>query len=200
MGCCRREERGQVAPVVALLMVVAGLACLGLGRFGGAAVDLAQARTAADAAALAGAAAGEPAARQLAEANGATLSAYEAAGIDVRAEATTASGATARARARATRGPSPGHGPRATPGVPVAALRAALERAEKLLGTPIHVVAPEPPWLALHERGEAVDVPVAVAAKLAEVAGEAGLCQPYPRTHPVHFEPCRERFAFGTPG
>lgn len=198
MECSRLGERGQVAPLVALLMVAIGLACLGLGRFGGAAVDLAQARTAADAAALAGAAAGEPAARQLAEANGATLSAFEAAGTDVRAEATTASGARSRARAR--REPGPLRGQTTPTTVPAPSLRAALERAEKLLGTPIPVVAPGPPWLAAHERGEAVDVPVALAARLAEVATQVGLCQPYPRTHPVHFEPCPERLASGTPG
>ena len=197
MECSRPGERGQVAPLVALIMVAIGLACLGLGRFGGAAVDLAQARTAADAAALAGAAAGEPAARQLAEANGATLSAFEAAGTDARAEATTASGARSRARARRAPGPVRGQ---ATPAVPASLLRAALERAEKLLGTPIPVVAPEPPWLAAHERGQAVDVPVALASRLAEVTSQVGLCQPYPRTHPVHFEPCPERLASGTPG
>ncbi|MBW3557061.1 MAG: hypothetical protein KY454_09040 [Actinobacteria bacterium] len=100
MGCSRRDERGQVAPLLALLALVAGLACLGLGRFGAAVVEMAHARTAADAAALAGAAAGEAEARRLAQANGADLTSFEAAGTDVRAEVTTASGASARARAR----------------------------------------------------------------------------------------------------
>lgn len=198
MGCSRTGDRGQVAPLVALFMVGVGLACLGLGRFGGSAVDLAQARTAADAAALAGAADGEAAARQLAEANGATLTAFEAAGTDARAEATTPSGARSRARARRGPGPSRGHPPAMAALAP--SLRAALDRAEKLLETPITVAAPAPPWLAVHERGLAVDVPVAVAGRLAEVAGQVGLCQPYPRTHPVHFEPCGGRLPGGGPG
>ena len=79
-----RSERGQVAPLVALLAVAIGLACLGLGRFAAGAVDAASARTAADAAALAGATGGEAAARSLAAANGGTLESYEAAGTDVR--------------------------------------------------------------------------------------------------------------------
>ena len=48
-----RRERGSVAPLLAVLVVAAGAAALGLGRIGGAAVARAQARTAADAAALA---------------------------------------------------------------------------------------------------------------------------------------------------
>jgi hypothetical protein len=55
-----------------------------LGRLGEAAVARAAARTAADAAALAGAADGEPAARDVAAANGATLLRYEALGQDTR--------------------------------------------------------------------------------------------------------------------
>ena len=68
-----RRERGSVAPLLAVLVVAAGAAALGLGRIGGAAVARAQARTAADAAALAGAADGEQAARAIATANGARL-------------------------------------------------------------------------------------------------------------------------------
>ena len=80
-----RDERGQVAPLLALFAVAVGLACLGLGRFAGGAVDAASARTAADAAALAGASGGgEAAARSLATANGARLVSYESAGGDVR--------------------------------------------------------------------------------------------------------------------
>ena len=64
-----RRERGSVAPLLAVLVVAAGAAALGLGKIGGAAVARAQARTAADAAALAGAADGEQAARAMASAN-----------------------------------------------------------------------------------------------------------------------------------
>ena len=81
----QRDERGQVAPLLALFAVAVGLACLGLGRFAGGAVDAARARTAADAAALAGVSGGgEAAARSLATANGGRLESFESAGGDVR--------------------------------------------------------------------------------------------------------------------
>jgi hypothetical protein len=64
------REHGQVAPLVALVVAAVGGLVLGLGRLGAAAVDRAQARTAADAAALAGAADGRDAAEEVAAANG----------------------------------------------------------------------------------------------------------------------------------
>ena len=67
------RERGQVLPLVALAVVVAGGAVVLLGRLGAAAVDRARARTAADAAALAGAAAGPGEARQVAGMNRASV-------------------------------------------------------------------------------------------------------------------------------
>jgi hypothetical protein len=73
-----------VLPLVALATVMAGGGVLVLGRLGEAAVARAGARTAADAAALAGAADGEPAARDVAAANGATMLRYEALGQDTR--------------------------------------------------------------------------------------------------------------------
>ncbi len=78
-----REARGQVAPLLAVLIVAAGGLCLGLGRLGGDAVEAAQARTAADAAALAGAAEGESAAREVAVANGAELVSFVPEGPEV---------------------------------------------------------------------------------------------------------------------
>lgn len=68
-----RNERGSVLPLVALLVVCIGGLCLALGRLGGDANAAARAQTAADAAALAAAAEGEPAAKELAVANGARL-------------------------------------------------------------------------------------------------------------------------------
>lgn len=79
-----RRERGSVLPLVALAAVIAGGGALLLGRLGEAAVTRAAARTAADAAALAGAAEGEPAARQVAAANGATVLRFEVMGPDTR--------------------------------------------------------------------------------------------------------------------
>lgn len=95
----QRDERGQVLPLVVVVMVLAGVVCLVLGRVGGAAVARAQAVTAADAAALAGAAAGREAAEQAAVANGGRLVVYQQLGLDTRV-AVELGGARATARAR----------------------------------------------------------------------------------------------------
>jgi hypothetical protein len=80
----RRSERGSVLPLAALAVLMAGGGAVLLGRLGEAAVSRAAARTAADAAALAGAADGEAAARQVAADNGATVLRYETMGSDTR--------------------------------------------------------------------------------------------------------------------
>jgi hypothetical protein len=212
-----RDDRGQVAPLLALLAVAIGLACLGLGRFGGAAVDAASARTAADAAALAGAVDGEDAARTLAVRNGGRLESFERAGDDVRVRVRVGPHAVS-ARAR---------GPRdrfvnAQAGVPASAfperlapaMRAALARAAQVLGGPVPVTSGfrtageqrrlwlgrstnrypvAPPGASMHERGLAVDVPLSFVERLATAGPSAGLCRPYPRTDPVHFELCDRR-------
>jgi hypothetical protein len=73
-ACC--GERGQAMPFVVLIMVMAALACVALIQLAGAATDAARARTAADAAALAGVRDGIGAARRLAAANGSTVVSY----------------------------------------------------------------------------------------------------------------------------
>ena len=93
-------QRGSVLPLVALLVVTAGGLCVGLGRLGGDAVEAAQARTAADAAALAGAAEGEGVARDVAGDNGAVLVTFVQEGLDVEVRARVGD---AEAVARATR-------------------------------------------------------------------------------------------------
>ncbi|MGE0794435.1 MAG: pilus assembly protein TadG-related protein [Acidimicrobiia bacterium] len=99
----RGSERGQIVPLVALVVAAVGLLCLGLGRLGGAAVASTRAGTAADAAALAGAADGEAAARALARANGASLVDYRRLGdrVEVTVEVR---GHRATARAEVTGG------------------------------------------------------------------------------------------------
>ncbi|MGH9189660.1 MAG: Rv3654c family TadE-like protein [Acidimicrobiales bacterium] len=77
-------ERGSVVPLVAVAVLLAGLVILGLGRLGQAATASATARTAADAAALGGAAEGLEVARRLAAANGGEMSRFERIGRDVR--------------------------------------------------------------------------------------------------------------------
>lgn len=184
-----RRERGQVLPLLAVVIVVAGLACLAAGRVGGAAVARAQAVTAADAAALAGAASGRSAAARLGAANGGRVTGFEQRGSDARVEVELG-GAHAAARARRSGSGSGGQGG------PAPALRAALARAAQLLGGPVPTVAPgsatrQPGDAATrHQRGLAVDVPGPFVAALAAVAYQAGLCQPYPDSHPNHFQLC----------
>jgi uncharacterized protein YcbK (DUF882 family) len=92
------------------------------------------------------------------------------------------------------------------------ALQVALGRAEALLGRPVPITSgyrspadqarlwaqralnPYPvarPGTSAHERGVAVDVPRSFVPVLLTVAGQAGLCHPYPVADPVHFELCR---------
>jgi hypothetical protein len=203
----QEREAGQVAPLLALFAVAIGLACLGLGRFAAGAVDEARARTAADAAALAGALDGEPAAAETAAANDAVVESFESAGTDVRVRVRVGDH-VASARARSS---SP------TSGLPsglAPAVRAALARAEQLLGRTVPVTSgyrspdeqrrlwlrratnPFPvaaPGSSMHERGLAVDVPMSVADELATVGPTVGLCRPYPKADPVHFELCDRR-------
>lgn len=72
-GSGRGGDRGQTVPLLAVVVVVAAGAMVLLGHLGVAARDRARAQTAADAAALAGAVEGAPAARDVAAANGATV-------------------------------------------------------------------------------------------------------------------------------
>ena len=183
------RERGQVVPLLVVVIAVGGFACLAAGRLGGAAVARARAVTAADAAALSGAAAGRQAAEGEAARNGARLVRYERIDGDTRVRVTLG-GARAVARARPGRPAPPTGGP--APG-----LRAALARAAQLLGEPVPAVTTAAAGVqpgdadARHRRGLAVDVVPAFVPRLVEVAARAGLCQPYPRSHPEHFQLCR---------
>ena len=109
-----RHEEGSVLPLVAAAMMLAGLLALGLGRVGQATVSRASARTAADAAALAGASEGRRAAEELARANGARMTAFERLGADVRVTVRVG-GAEASARATAEQGQPDPASPRRRP-------------------------------------------------------------------------------------
>jgi hypothetical protein len=202
------RERGQALPLVAVVLVLAAVVLVVVGRLGGAAVDRARAQTAADAAALAGAAEGEGAAAEAARANGAALESFVARGDEVEVVARVRD---ARARATAARlgvaavaagGDRDGLAP---------AMVAALARADDLLGAPVPVVSgfrsreeqqalwdarasnPFPvarPGTSMHEQGLAVDVPLEAVPRLLAVGRDAGLCQVLPQTDPIHFEPC----------
>jgi hypothetical protein len=96
------RDRGQAVPIVIGVVAVLGAMVVGIGRFAVDLRDAAQARTAADAAALAGVAGGPDAAREMASANGAALVSINEDGDDV---IVVVSVGRARASARATDGP-----------------------------------------------------------------------------------------------
>lgn len=197
--------------MLALVALVA-VTTLFLGDLGARAVASARARTAADAAALAGAAEGPAAAEALARANGADRAGVAGGIGDATVTARIGeAGAVARAEA-----PSPDRA--ATTGL-TPAMRAAVARAEALLGTPVPVVSGwrsraeqealwaarhsnpypvAPPGTSMHERGLAIDVPATFVPRLRTVALAAGLCQPLPVSDPVHFELCRRTTAATT--
>jgi hypothetical protein len=208
----RRNEQGSTLPFLVLTIVLAGVIVIGLGRIGGAATARAGAAGAADAAALAGAASGRAAAAELAAANGAELLSYKEVGNDteVRVRLGPAE-ATGRARRTGDRDDGTGAGAGPTKGL-APAMRAALARAEQLLGQPVPITSgwrstetqaalyanraanPYPvaaPGSSMHERGLAIDVPADFVPRLVAIAPKSGLCQPYPADDPIHFEVCR---------
>jgi hypothetical protein len=98
-GSGDRRDRGQAVPLVALVMVVMVAGTLLVGGVGARSADRARARTAADAAALAGAVTGRADAERLAEANGGAVIGYRHHGAEVEVDVTVGQ-ATATARAR----------------------------------------------------------------------------------------------------
>jgi hypothetical protein len=202
------DERGSATPLLALVVVLAGGLCLVLGRLGGVAHATAQAQTAADAAALAAAADDADAGRAMAQANGARIVRLDEEGDEVEVAVRIGDvAAVARAAGRTVPGASTLPTTELVP-----ELRAALARAEELLGSPIPITSgwrsraeqqrlyddrdtnPYPvarPGMSAHERGRAVDVARWYAARLAAVGPRAGLCRPWPESDPVHFELCR---------
>lgn len=98
-GSISAAESGQVLPLLAVILLFVLLIGLGLSRFAGGLSDRARARTAADAAALAGARDGEDGAARVAEDNHALLEQYVARSHEV--EVTVRVGQE-RATARAT--------------------------------------------------------------------------------------------------
>lgn len=97
--CPGRDERGQVVPLMAVLLVFAAVLGFGLVRVGVGAARRASAQAAADGAALAGAAAGPEAAAEVASANGAIVVGFTQDDLDV-VVTVSRSGVKATARAR----------------------------------------------------------------------------------------------------
>jgi hypothetical protein len=213
-GTVHETDGGQAMPLAVTMLAVVTVALVGLVPVGHAVRDRARARTAADAAALAGAVDGQEAARELAADNGAVLVEFERSGDEVVVRVRVGN-VTARARARATAaqvaspGGAVGRGGDRAGLAP--AMMAALARADALLGRPVVVVSGlrtraeqqalwdrrhanpypvAPPGTSDHERGLAVDVARAAVGELASVAAAAGLCRPLPASDPVHFVVC----------
>ena len=210
----KHDDRGQAVPLLVFAVGLTAVMVLGLAHMGRVVADRAQARTAADAAALAGAAEGEGAARSVAEANGGEVIHFRTEGDEVVVEVAVG-GVEAFGRARrrmvvsAATGPFPGGEGKRRGLAP--AMLAALARADQMLGQTVPVASgfrsraqQEALWerrasnrfpvavpgTSLHERGLAVDVPSGFVERLLSVADEAGLCHPLPRTDPVHFVVC----------
>ena len=201
-----RDEAGQALPLVLVIVAAAAGAMLLVGALGGRALQGAQAQTAADAAALAGAAEGPEAAQELARLNGST--ATDVTGGMGEATVTARVGDVG-AVARAEQLPQAGGS--GTEGL-VPELVEAVSRAGALLGQPVPISSgfrtwaqqaalwaargtnPYPvarPGTSMHERGLAIDVARSFVATLRSVAAAVGLCQPLPVSDPVHFELCR---------
>jgi hypothetical protein len=179
----RRGEKGSTVPLLALLVLAAGGAIVLLGRVGGAAVDRASARTAADAAALAGAAEGRAAAASITAADGGRIESYRDVGVETEVRVSVGQ-ATAVARARRESGGSGGPiDPNFNGMAP--ALRAVWTRAGQLLGqaVPVYSVVPS----SSGQAGMAAIVAPDWATRLTSVGRQAGLCQ----VAPVRFEVCR---------
>ena len=187
-------------------MVVCGGLSMGIARFGAQATQAAQARTAADAAALAGAAEGELAAKSVAKSNGARLVSFSKEGNEAQVIIELNE---IRVSARAVNTTPPGS--HVATGLNPQ-LRNALARAEALLGRPIPITSgfrsleqqqrlydqrksnPYPvakPGSSKHEQGLAIDVSLSFVPTLAAIAPQVGLCQPVAKSDPVHFELCR---------
>jgi hypothetical protein len=157
----RKNNRGQVVPLMAAFVVFAGLTIIALAHLGGGAVDRAEAKRAADIAALAGASDGAGAAHDYARRNGATLHDYNESGDDTTVEVRYGD---ARAVSKAHRDGGKGS---LRPGDPAPALRAALARAAQVLG---HRPA------VIRAAGYSARFTPAGFAELAPRASEAGLC------------------------
>jgi hypothetical protein len=207
------RDRGQATPLAAAMVAVVLAAMVGLVPAARALADRAYARTAADAAALAGAVEGEAAARALAQENGGELLVFRRSGTEVVVRVRVG-GADAYARARATgaRSEAPAAPPAGGDRAGLApAMLAALARADGLLGRPVRVVSglrsraeqevlwerrhtnPYPvarPGTSDHERGLAVDIALSEVPGVLTVAAQAGLCRPLPDRDPVHFVVC----------
>jgi hypothetical protein len=205
-------DLGQALPLVVLFMLAAVGASLLLASAGRVAIDRAQARTAADAAALAAAGADAETAVDLALRNGGWMPNVHEGG-DGTFRVTLGIGEVVAAATARRVDPPPIEGSGSRAGLAPAML-AALSRADQLLGREIPITSgyrsiehqrrlwdnrhsnPYPvarPGTSRHQSGLAVDVPSSFVPTLLTVARDAGLCRPLPQRDPIHFEVCGGR-------
>lgn len=206
-----RDDHGQIVPFVALVIFLAAVLAVGVAQVGRAAVDRAQARTAADAGALAAAGADPDTGAEVARRNGAGDVEVDRDGDRFRVTTRVGDASGSASAVRIDPPPIAGTGRRAglAPG-----MLAALRRADDLLGITVPVTSGyrsfahqqrlwerrhtnpypvAPPGRSRHQSGLAVDVPRAFVPRLLTVAAAAGLCRPLPVSDPVHFELCGGR-------
>ena len=209
------RRRGQRGSVLTSLVLVVGLSVglfWGVGQFDFDGVFGSRADRLAAAAAAAGAAYGPEAAWVEVAGRGGALVSFEVLGAD--AVVTVEVGgvqAVAKARRRAEVLATELAAPGARREGLSAELLAAIGRADDALGQILPVTSGRrstaaqaalfaarasnpypvaPPGSSRHEWGEAIDVPASIAPRLAVLSASTGLCQPYPRTDPIHFELC----------
>ncbi len=203
IGVGGATERGQAAPLAALLMAAAVGVLWVVVQVGAHAHRLAAAQTAADATALA-AVVSPGIADDVATSNGAdevSIAAAEGAVVVTARIGSVERVGAARRSPLAAGGLAP-------------ALVAAIGTAEAAMGRSIPIVSGyrsgaeqrwlwdhrfanpypvAPPGTSLHEQGLAIDVAEWFVPVLARFGPSSGLCQPLPGVDPVHFELCRKK-------
>lgn len=169
---CRGRDGGQALPLVVVGAVAVAVGALVLAHLAGRAQSMAQAQTAADAAALAAAGGGPASARQLAAANGGVLETYAMAAGTVQVEVTVAGERAVAAATPRTSGVSP-------------ALAAALDRVVDILGESVldsmRLVGPS--------GSGGVEFGRHVASRLGAASHRTGLCRAG-GGRPLHFVLC----------
>jgi uncharacterized protein YcbK (DUF882 family) len=197
-------QQGSVLVSMVLVVFASVVAMAFVANTAVAAINSARAQAVADAAALGAARDGLGSARELVNANGASVVTAEIDGFEAQIMVEVAGQrAVARAVARV------GHEQHRAGLAP--AMVAVLARAEQLLGQQVVVVSGfrsrehqerlwehrhenpypvAPPGSSAHELGLAIDVVLWQVPLLVAIAGDAGLCHPLPTIDPVHFVTC----------
>ncbi len=203
------HQQGSVRTALVSVVAVGAALFWGAGRLALVSPFQTKADRVAASTARAGAADGPEGAWLAATVAGASLVAYEVDGGDA-VVTVEAAGTRAVGRARLRVNPAVAQGG-SRQGLS-ASMLGALARADQVFGRPVPITSGlrstqrqtelyaarasnpypvAPPGSSRHESGQAIDVPVDVAAILALASDRTGLCQPYPDNDPVHFELCR---------